>query len=272
MKILIIDRDTMFSSLLASKLKEAGHEVFQSPIKNDGIEQIHENQIDMVFLDPAPLQDPKSILYQIRRAVHSFTYLVLMGEAVEPKAAYQAGCHEALAKPLNPAALYRILENAQRLCGIVHRLEDNTVDFPSYGGVIAKSAFNQLFLSSMDRVARHGENAQVIFIRLENYQDLKTYDGRFVADYAVSAMAQTLSRMRRQSDILGQTDVNEYALLLLRPQMSHEAIEAARRFASIMEEAQDILQQGVTRADVSIRLVSLPSGDMTFEHMALVRP
>lgn len=52
MKILIIDRDSMFSNLLASKIRAAGHEVFISAVKNDGIEQISEKKIDAVFFDP----------------------------------------------------------------------------------------------------------------------------------------------------------------------------------------------------------------------------
>lgn len=50
MKILIIDRDSMFSNLLASKIRAAGHEVFISAVKNDGIEQISETKSTRCFL------------------------------------------------------------------------------------------------------------------------------------------------------------------------------------------------------------------------------
>lgn len=267
MKILIIDRDSMFSNLLASKIRAAGHEVFISAVKNDGIEQISENKIDAVFFDPAPLTDPKSMIMQIRRMVSSFTYLVLMGSVVERTDGVKSSCHDGISKPVDPARLAEVLANAERLVALVKRLGDDKSDFPSAGGVISKSAFNQLFLSSMDRISRYGETSRAIFISISNYEDIKIDDGKFAADFAASKLAHTLSRARRQSDILAQTAINEYALLILSPQQPDEAIEAARRFAAIMDGQKDMLQNGVTKVDLKISLITLPTGAEDFHNL-----
>ena len=266
MKILIIDRDQMFSNLLASKMRAAGHDVFESSIKNDAIDQIDEKKIDAVYFDPSPMTDPRPVLLQIRRMVHSYPYMALLSHDTEAVDAITAGCHGALKKPLDPAALTASLESATRMVDLMHRIGDESYDFPSGGGVISKSAFNQLFRSAFDRVGRYGEKSQVLFISIPNYEDIKLDDGKYAADYAVSKLAQNLVRLRRQSDILGQTAVNEYALLLQRPQNESESLEAARRFSAALDELEDITSNGVTDLHIDINLIDIPTGLLEFHH------
>lgn len=271
MKVLIIDRDTMYSNLMAGKIRSAGHEVVEASLKNDGIEQIGTNTIDAVYFDPSPMIDPKSIVFQIRRMVHTFPYMVLMGPEVTIQAAVVAGCHACLPKPLDSDALGVSLENAGRMFNLIRRIGDESYDFPSAGGVISKSAFNQLFISAIDRVGRYGENAHVLFISIANYEDIKLDDGQYAADYAVSKLAQMLVRSRRQSDILAQTGVSEFALLLQRPSTPTESVDAARRFASILDEQQDITSNGVTELRLEVSLVQLPNGARGFHHATRIK-
>lgn len=271
MKILIIDRDAMFSNLLASKMRNAGHEVFESVIKNEGIDQIDTNKIDAVYFDPSPLSDPKPILLQIRRMVHTYPYLVMIGQENNRPASIQAGCNDGLAKPLDPEALTTSLQNAERMSALIRRLGDESYDFPSSGGVISKSAFNQLFISSMDRVSRYNENSHAMFISITNYDDIKLYDGKYAADYAASKLAQTLVRLRRQSDILAQTGVNEYAILLQRPQMETESLEAAKRFSLALDDQSDITSNGVTNLSIDVSLVHIPTGSLDFHRATEIK-
>lgn len=271
MKVLIIDRDTMFSSLLAAKIRAAGHDVFEAAVKNDGIEQIGTNRIDMVFFDPAPMNDPKAVILQIRRQVHTYPYLVLMGEGVDRAAGIKAGCHDGFAKPLDPSRLTAMLENAERMVGLVQRMGDESFDFPSAGGVISKSAFNQLFLSAIDRVSRYGESAHVLFIGIPNYEDIALDDGKYAADYAVSKLAQLLVRLRRQSDILAQTGGHEYALLMQRPQTPTETLDAAKRFSAALDDQDDITSNGVTDLHIEVRLVDLPTGSLDFNRRSRIK-
>ncbi len=270
MKILIIDRDQMFSNLLAAKMKAAGHEVIESAIKHDGIEQIGTTNVDAVYFDPSPLTDPKSILLQIRRMVHTYPYMVLMGHDLGPKAGLQAGCNTALSKPLDPAALSVTLENAERMCSLIKRLGDAGYDFPSAGGVISKSAFNQLFISAMDRVSRYDETSRVLFITLSNYDDIKLDEGKMAAEYAVSKIAMNLSRLRRQSDIIGQTYANQYALLLQSPQNPNEAVDAAKRFSVAMDSLRDVTEKGLSDVLIDLSLIDLPSGTQEFNYTSRI--
>lgn len=271
MKVLIIDRDAMFSNLLASKIRSAGHEVIETTIKNDGIEQIGTSKVDVVYFDPSPLTDSRSILLQIRRMVHTYPYLVMMGQGNDRLESIRAGCNEGLAKPIDPTALALSLQNAERMCGLIRRIGDESFDFPSAGGVISKSAFNQLFISANDRVSRYGEEATVLFISVVNYDDVKLDDGKYAADYAVSRLAQALVKLRRQSDILGQTAVNEYALLLQRAQSATESTEAAKRFSAAMDELTDLSSNGIGDIHIEVQLVQLPSGGREFHRTSVIK-
>jgi DNA-binding response OmpR family regulator len=266
MNILIIDRDPMFSALLAGKIKAAGHTVIEKSIKNDGVEELGIRQIDAVFFDPSPMNDPKAIIFQIRRVVNTYPYLVLLGNDLTSWDGIAAGCNDVLNKPLDPQALALSLDNMARMTALVNKIGDEKTDFPSRGGVISKSAFNQLFRSAIDRVARYNELSHALFISIQNYEDIKLDDGQYAADYASSKLAQNLVRLRRQSDILGQTDRNEYALLLQRPQSETESIDAAKRFASALQNQDDITSNGVTNLFLDISLVHLPTGALDFNH------
>lgn len=271
MKILIIDRDPMFSSLLASKMKAAGHEVIESSIKNEGIGQIGTNRVDAVYFDPSPLSDAKSILLQIRRMVHNYPYLVMVTPDATRESGIKAGCNDGIAKPIDPEALTTSLANAARMIDLVKRMGDESYDFPSSGGVISKSAFNQLFLSATERVSRYSESSKVLFFSIPNYDDIKLDDGKYAADYAASKLAQTLSRLRRQSDILAQTGMGEYAILLQRAQGPTESQEAARRFAAALENDVDITSSGMTDVVLTIRLIDLPTGSCDFQHECRIK-
>ena len=271
MKILIIDRDEMFSNLMASKMKAAGHDVVTTTIKNDGIEQIGTAKLDAVYFDPSPMTDPKPILLQIRRMVHTYPYLCMVSENGNRLAGIQAGCNDGLAKPLDPAALAASLESAERMCDLIARIGDESYDFPSAGGVISKSAFNQLFRSAIDRVSRYNENAHALFISIPNYEDIKIDDGKYAADYVVSKLAQNLVRLRRQSDILAQTGESEFALLLQRPQTETESIDAAKRFSTALDEQNDITSTGVTDLHIDVSLVNLPTGALDFHRISRIK-
>lgn len=271
MKILIIDRDEMFSSLMASKMKAAGHDVITTTIKNDGIEQIGTTRIDAVYFDPSPLNDPKPILLQIRRMVHTYPYLVMVSEGGTSETGILAGCNDGLAKPLDPVALAASLDNAARMGDLIARIGDESYDFPSAGGVISKSAFNQLFRSAIDRVSRYSETAHALFISIPNYEDIKIDDGKYAADYAVSKLAQNLVRLRRQSDILAQTGENEFALLLQRPLTATESVDAAKRFSSALDDQPDITSTGVTDLVIDVSLVHLPTGALDFHRTSRIK-
>lgn len=267
MRILVIDRDRLATQMIRTKLEALGHSVTEETVKNDAIEKLGRETYEAVFIDPAPLTNPRPVILGIRRSVKNYPYIVLMSHQSTPQEALAAGCNDLLVKPLDGADVERKVKNAQRLVTLVGRIGDESEDFPSAGGVIAKSAFNQLFLSAIDRADRYGERSYLVFISLDNYHEIRENDGPYAADYAVAKMSQYLVRLRRQSDIIAQTGKNEYVLLLQRPQYETEPVEAANRFAEALAQYEDIVSTGATGVKIAVRLLDLPTGGLHVEHI-----
>ncbi|HEY0901751.1 MAG TPA: diguanylate cyclase, partial [Micavibrio sp.] len=234
MKILVIDRDGLATQMIRSRLEVKGHQVIEEPVKNNAIALLEQNTYQVVFIDPAPLNNARPVVLGIRRAMRGYPYIILMSQEIPREDALRAGANEVMTKPLDPASLEGVMENADRLTALIKRIGDESEDFPSAGGVIAKSAFNQLFLSCIDRADRYGERSFLVFIGIKNYQDILSMDGAYAAEYASAKLSQYLVRLRRQSDIIAQTGKNEFCLMLQRPMYETEPMEAANRFADAL--------------------------------------
>lgn len=267
MRILIIDHDDVVAMLIKSKLEPLGHEIVHEQSKDSALELLASEPFHMVMVDPAPLTNMRPVVLNIRRAVGNYPYIVVLSESVSRESALKAGANDVLGKPLDVEALDQAVDNTRGLLKLIERVGDDTEDFPSAGGVIAKSAFNQLFLSGIDRADRYGERTFILFITMSNYEEIRNLDGQYAADYAVAKLAQYLVLLRRQSDIIGQSGRDEYALMLQRPAYETEPVEAARRFAESLENCNDIVSSGSAPVEITISLVDLPIGSRVAEYV-----
>jgi CheY-like chemotaxis protein len=267
MKILVIDRDQLTSQMVSSRLEAEGHEVITEFVKSEGLERVSKEAFDVIFIDPSPMKDARAMALNIRRSAKKHPHLIFMTgeEAVSSGEVMQMGCNDFVRKPLDQADIHLKVANAERLKHLFDNLGDTSEDFPSAGGVISKSAYNQLCLSAMDRGGRYNELAFVLAISVENYDEVKTLDGGYYSDYAVSKMAHHMVRLRRQSDIIGQTKVNEYSILLQRTENTQEALDAANRFAATFDEIEDFLPADGNEIKIRIALTHLPSGASDFD-------
>lgn len=266
MKILIIDRDKISAQMVASRLESEGHSVISEASKSEAAELVSNSEFDIVFLDPTPMRDARALTLNIKRNAVNTPYTVLMTN--EPDVSFpevmKMGCNDYLSKPVNAEDLEEKVHNAARLARVFDQLSDVTTDFPSAGGVISKSAFYQLCLMAMERGGRYNELAFILSISIENYDEIKNMDGAYNAEYSVSKMARHMVQLRRQSDIVGQTGVNEYSILLQRAHVNDEAVNAAKRFAANFEEIEDFIPKEGNPISVNLSLIHLPTGALPF--------
>ncbi len=266
MKILVIDREDITARLMSNRLEPLGHKITLETAKNDAAELLATEQYDMVFIDPSPLTSARPLILNLRRSTGHYPYIVQMGHELTQIEAVQAGANAAISKPLDPEFLDATVDNAKYLTSLMNRLGDDSEDFPSAGGIISKSAFNQLFLSAIDRADRYGEHSFIVFIGITNYNEISQTEGASVADYTVAKLSKFLTRLRRQSDIIAQTEKYEYALLLQRPIYETEPNEAANRFAEAINGFDDLFDTDGVTPNVMVRLTDLPIGSRIIEH------
>lgn len=267
MKILVIDRDTLTTQLISSRLQMFGHDVVVEAVKNNALERLAAESYDTIFIDPAPLSNARPVILGIRRSVRAYPYIVLMSQSMEREEAIKSGANDLLLKPIDASGIEKMVQNADRLTSLIRRVGDESEDFPSAGGVIAKSAFNQLFLSCLDRADRYGERSFLVFIGVKNYDEILGMDGPYAAQTIAARLSQTLVRLRRQSDIIAQTGKSEYVLMLQRPQYETEPMEAAARFAEALGKNEDLGIAGSSRVELFVSLIDLPVGMQHVYHV-----
>lgn len=271
MRILILDRDEAATTQISARLKSMGHEVDIYKTRDDAQDALAAQPFPLVFIDPAPMKDGRLPVHGLRQSAQSYPYVVLMGDAdsasAEDGAYLKAGANVFLQKPADPAQLEKITNEACDFLNLKARLASREKDFPSGGGVIAKSAFNELFLSCLDRGERHGEEIFCLFIGLSNYRTLLSEGGDYVARSAAAKLAKELSSIRRQSDILAQTDEAEFAILVLRAEGLSEPLDAANRFVTTLsaKDGEAAPYQPGPQPEVTVKLMALPSGTVHLE-------
>ncbi|MGH1397719.1 MAG: diguanylate cyclase domain-containing protein [Alphaproteobacteria bacterium] len=272
MKILILDHEDVTAEMLRGRIADSNHDVRVEASKDVVFSPDFDADFDVIFVDPAPLMEVKPLIAKLRRKMSRYVYVVLLGQDLRIKDALKGGANTVLVKPFAADAHVGILKQAEFLLGLAARIGDASEDFPSAGGVISKSAFNQLFLSALERSDRYGENSFVVFININNYKELRSLDGAYVADFSAAKLSRQLVKIRRQSDIIAQSAKNEFALLLLRPEKEDEPVQAAARFAEDLSQAVQIASGGPSAVDISIRLVAIPSGEVRVEHAFSLNP
>ncbi len=266
MKILVVDREDITAQLMNNRLETLGHKITEEPVKNNAVERMGKEDYDIVFIDPAPLTSAQPVIQKLRRATGRYPYIVQMGSDTQQLEAIQSGGNDAITKPIDPAELDTKVDNARYLLSLIKRIGDDSEDFPSAGGIIAKSAFNQLFLSAIDRADRYGERTFIVFIGIKNYQTIYETEGPYAADYVVAKLSKHLVQLRRQSDIIAQTEGYEYALLLQRPLYETEPVEAANRFAEAVSNFADLFKTDGMAPEVYVQLIDLPVGSRIITH------
>lgn len=264
MNILVIDRDDLMARMIKAHLEPIGHMVTHETSKSDAVAAIETRHFDMIIADPAPLTSAMGLVQHIKQKMRKYPYIVLAGEYATAAHALESGASQTLQKPVNKKYLDQIVDNAQTIASLVQRLGDTEEDFPSAGGIIAKSAFNQLFLSALERADRYAENTYIVFISVDNYASIAERIGQSEARVMSAELSQFLSRIRRQSDIIGQTKPCEYALLLQRPAYAEEPMDATKRFADAFDDYRQFFDK--YDAEISIKLLDIPSG-----HIAMAR-
>lgn len=266
MAILIIDRDEQSAEQIRTMLEEKKVAYDHVLTRDEGMQLMRQKHYDAVVIDPAPQNEIRPFVMASRRMSLEYSYILMTSRTIDRQKALAGGCNELLPKPLDMVAVEQKVESAVRLGQITKQLADESTDFPSKEGVIAKSAFNQLFRACLDRADRYGEQSYMIFVRISNHDEIINKEGVDALNKCALALRKYLSRIRRLSDICGHTESYEYTLLLLRPAKEDEPFLAANRFAETLQEYHDLISLSQTPAEISVSLFTAPAGDVLVEH------
>jgi CheY-like chemotaxis protein len=266
MSILLIDRDENAMDQISAMLENHNIPHDRAMTRDQAMEMIRQNAYKAVIVDPAPLNDVRPFVMGARRMAKQYPYILMTSRTIDKQKALSGGCNGLIEKPLDMTKVEKKVLSALRLGQLIGRLGDESEDFPSKDGVIAKSAFNQLFLSCLDRADRYGEQSYMIFVSITNHQEIIANDGLEKFEECCFALKKNLTRIRRLSDIAAQTAKHEFVLMLMRPQNDEEPYLACNRFAESLQEYHDLISLASTPAEITVHLFLAPGGDILVDH------
>lgn len=272
MKFIVLDRDRDSCDHIIETLVSAGFEADAAASRATAVQMFKDGGYDAIFIDPVPqiqLSEIRSFAIGMRRSTGKFPPIIVISHAsildISPAELQSVGCNDFLGKPFTPEELIAKANNAKRLVDLSVLMADESQDFPSHGGIIAKSAFSQLFLTCLDRADRYGEESFLVNVTIDNLEDIKANDGEAAALEVAAKMREVISRTRRLSDIAGQVDVAMFSLLLLRPSREDEPVLAATRFAEALKAAQYEIGVSNTKPVMRVSLLAVPSSIVTLD-------
>jgi len=261
MNILIIDRDPLTVQFLSKRIIDFGHTVTVEDSKQVALELMQKNIYDVIIIDPLPLTEARPVILGIFKAIKNTynPYIFLFSKTIDQKEAIQAGANDLLCKPLNTVELETNINNAQRLLGWCRDLSTGE-EYDSERGMIGKIAFNELFLSSIDRSHRYGERSCIVFVKLENDDAIKKQHGEEITEKFNTRLTKKIVRMRRQSDVVGRIGLHEYAILLQRPIYESEPFDAADRFSELLTKFCGKAENIPLHPQITLSMVEVPIG------------
>ena len=267
MHILIINSDSSDIDPLLGVLRDMDYAVDVEMGVDQAAERVKRKPYDVVMISTSQTLDILQHIQLLRRAARGYIYVVLLFDQMSTNDVVESGANDFFGLEADRQRIDGCFENVKRLSGLVKDMGDDSQDYPSIGGIIGKSAFNQLFLSGIDRAGRNAEQSFLLQISISNFDDLYSLGGPATTDYLVAGLSHKVSKLRRQSDIAGQVGPCNFTILLQRPAYETEPLEAAGRFVSMLRDFQNDLSGPVSPVFLSISLVSIPSGDMLFHEV-----
>jgi PleD family two-component response regulator len=221
------------------------------------------------MVDPAPLSEARPVIIGIWKNIRTPVkpYILLLSKTATTEEAILAGTNDALNKPLSSQDLDVKIQNAQRLMDISRHLAQDG-DIHSHGGMIGKAAFNQLFLSAMDRAFRYGERSLIVFAEMTNYDEMTAALGPQAVEETMRKLIEKMTFMRRQSDVIGRLSERDFAILLQRPHYETEPIDAINRFSEVLDKFHRSFENRQAAPAIHLVLVELPQGAQHAERFA----
>lgn len=261
MEILVIDREQLSTQLITSRLEAKGHKVTTETNKQNAFDLIRLNKYDCILVDPAPLSEARPVVIGIWKNLRHDVkpYVLLLSKTATEAEAIAAGTNDVLPKPLSTQELETKVGNALRLMDLT-RLLHGGGDIPSQGGVVGKDAFNQLFLSAIDRAFRYGERSLVVYMEVVNMAEIEETAGKAAKDEMYEKLIEKLTFMRRQSDVIGCVGRQDFAILLQRPQYESEPLDALSRFSEVLDKFCQSLDNPAVVPHIRLQLIELPQG------------
>jgi diguanylate cyclase (GGDEF)-like protein len=267
MKVLVVDRDPLFSRLLKLKLEKWGHSV---TVEHDGeaaYELVAKEPYRMVILDyDLPGINGIELCERIRKIARPrSTYILFYADLNEKAAAMsclEAGANDYLNKPLNTAELQLRIKAVKRLLNIEDMLlEGAGMDLST--GVANDASFREFFRVVMADSMRSKKEGALLYVRVTNYSTASKAHGFNPTESMMAGVATLLRNIARSSDLVGRIS-KDTLCIMLQLTNSDKCLPVVEKIAAQAPNIAVIVDHGTIAPEVEISASNYPQGDLNY--------
>ena len=267
MKVLVVDRDPLFSRLLKSKLEKWGHRV---TVEHDGAaayELVAKEPYRMVILDyDLPGIGGLELCERIRKIERPrYTYIVFYADFTEKAAVMsclEAGADDYLNKPLNTAELQLRIKAGKRLLNMEDMLREGAgMDLST--GVVNDASFREFFRVVMADSQRAKKEGALIYVRVTNYHAASEAHGFNPTESMMAGVANLLQNIARASDLVARLSDDTFCIMLQLTNWD-KCVPVAEKIATQAPNIAVMLEHGAIAPEVEISASNYPQGDLNY--------
>jgi two-component system cell cycle response regulator len=271
-KVLVVDRDPLFSRIVKSKLEKAGYKVQTEESAAAALEWFRVDDYRIVVTDFTlyGTMDGAALCRQIKSLPRPhYTYVLFYSSRTDKDAmieALGAGADDFMVKPYNAAELKLRLDIARRMLDMDDQLFLGGGTDKSTG-VINRAAFEQFFPVVLAQAKRGNLDGTLLFVRLTNLKEIFSRHGYEAAHAMVVGVSSLLRAVHRTSDLLAKTEEDEFCLLL---QNTHwdKCLPVVQRIQEMIAAlAVPTMEDRAVTPLVRLSALNYPIGDLTAQQI-----
>ena len=229
LRILVLDDDEMFATLICTILEDAGLEAKPLNDPTKVIDEILEYRPDLALLDMhMPMANGMEVAKILRQheSCGDLPLLFLSAESdpIKRAAALNVGVDDFLVKPVDPTYLISAVANrAQRARALKAKIYRDSLTQLLVHDEIKNQLANQL-----SNAKRYSRALSYAILDLDRFKMINDTHGHMTGDHVLKSISSLLRRSFRRSDILGRYGGEEF-VIIMQDTSVEQAIEVLDR-------------------------------------------
>ena len=221
---------------LRRELSDAGIQLSEPSDAHDAIPRLPDSDVDLVLVEPVSAERVEALLVELRRlgsVGDSIPIVVMVGYDMRPLAArslFGLGAADVILPPHHPAL---VVAKIRSLLALKRRLDEarELSMRDELTGLYNRRFFHERLEQEVARSLRTKLPMALILFDADHFKAVNDTFGHPVGDRVLRAIADSMQRFTRKSDVLARIGGDEFALLL-----SNNTIEGAERCAELARE------------------------------------